>query len=136
MENEKVKLSDRDRLIEVIENRWTHLVDIGAEVSPRIVASLIADDILGSQWKIERDTMMLARGRDAGYEKGLRDAIGTIGMIDRQWLDVMEPPEEARLIDYMAAQHAVATLSKHGMAEVFGELRPEEEAALRALGGE
>jgi hypothetical protein len=118
---EKVKLTERERLIEVVEARLTHLVEVDTDVTPRIVASLIADDILGSQWKTERDTTMLTRGRDAGYEKGLRDSIATIGMIERVWCDLMKDPDETRLIDYQAAQHAVASLSKHGMAEVFKE---------------
>jgi hypothetical protein len=123
-ENAKVRLSDRDRLIEVIEARWEHLVDVGTEVTPHIVASLIADDILGSRWKVERDVTMLARGKDAGYEKGLRDAIAAVGDVDRCDYET-DANGEARLIRYEDGQRAIARLSAHGMEAVFDEKEKE-----------
>jgi len=114
----KVRLSDRDRLIEVIEARWDHLVDIGTEVTPHIVASLIADDILGSQWKVERDITMLNRGKDAGYERGLQDAIVAVGEMERGtgWSGGPQ-----NLIEYDQAQRHIARLSNHDMEAAFDD---------------
>lgn len=116
----KVELTDRERLIEVIEARWNHLAETGLEVSPKIVASLIADDVLSSQWKVERDTTMLARGKDAGYERALRDAISAVGEVPRCDY-IMNAEGEAQLVMYKQAQRAVASLSNHGMEALFDD---------------
>lgn len=47
MEEEKVKLTERERLIEVVQARLDHQFDLAIEeITSGILASLIVDDIL------------------------------------------------------------------------------------------
>lgn len=80
------------------------------------LASLIADDILSSGWNVETVTRSTANGMDAGFEKGLRDAIGAVGEMERTagWEGGPE-----NLIEYDEAQKHIARLSKRGLAELW-----------------
>lgn len=117
MAEERV-LSEREQLIQMIEERLVHTgMDEVADCHE--LASLIGDDVMRSLLRIQHDTVMLERGRDAGFEKGLREAIAAVGEIDRNLDHVSVPPGEYRLVDYQEAQLAIAKLSNHGMEDLF-----------------
>jgi hypothetical protein len=119
MEEQKVILSDRDRLMEVVFARLDHIEDIGTtDLSPKMIAALITDDILASLWRVERDTTMLARGKDAGYERALQDAIAAVGEMERGsgWSGGPQ-----NLIEYDQTQRHIARLSNHGMEDLWRE---------------
>lgn len=122
--NEKVILTDRERLMEVVYSRLDHVEDVGFEdISMKMLASLITDDILSSPWKGDRDTTMYLRGVEAGYEKGLRESIAAIGNVER--MDEYEGVAEPRLILYNEAQKEVARLSTKGLEALWNEEQEE-----------
>jgi hypothetical protein len=107
-------LSTRDALVDIIRTRIVH--SMGSGPPPDNLANLIADDILGSSLRTERDSIMITRGQEAGFEKGLREAIGAVGDMDRQagW-----EGGPYNLIQYDEAQKAIARLSKRGMEDLW-----------------
>jgi hypothetical protein len=114
---EKVGLSNRDRLHQVVVTRLRHYLKTPAEeVSLTQLASLITDDILASGWNVDWINNATQNGMDAGYEKALREAISALGELERT-AGYENGPEN--LVEYQEGQKHIARLSKRGLEELW-----------------
>jgi hypothetical protein len=118
MTDEKVVLSDRTQLLEIVKTRLSFMALSGEDLDMERVAALITDDILTSEWNVGRISRATSTGIDAGYEKGLREAIAVVGEMERTGAWEGGP---FNLVEYEQTQRAVARLSKRGLESLWDE---------------